>query len=184
MYISEALPSQNVTEIEEMSIRQYLRSAVKVECLDRETYSLGIKFYTSQVVYNADNAIALLRDYDELCKLEEKEPTRLVFTFAPFGSESTVHFLRWLGVELPEGTVKRVISRPSLKARVDESVEICWENWKRILDASRRLKLSVPIGFSVESVSKSKMESEAAVELFKMLKEEMESYFTLKNVSH
>lgn len=149
-----------------------------------EKCTQGIGFYTSQVVYNADNAIALLRDYDELCKQQGKEPIRLVFTFAPFGSESTVHFLRWLGVELPEGTVKRVISRPSLKARVEESVEICWENWKRILDASRRLKLSVPIGFSVESVSKSKMESEAAVDLFNMLKEEMETYYASRNASH
>jgi len=149
-----------------------------------EKCSQGIGFYTSQVVYNADNAIALLRDYDELCKQHGKEPNRLVFTFAPFGSEATVGFLRWLGVELPEGTVKRVISRPTLKQRVDESVEICWENWKRILDASRRLKLKVPIGFSVESVSKSKMESEAAVDLFNMLKEEMEVYYSMRNASN
>jgi len=140
----------------------------------------GIAFYTSQVVYNADNAIALLRDYDDLCKEQHKEPTRIVFTFAPFGSENTVQFLRWLGVELPEGTVKRVLSRPTLKARVEESVQICWENWKRILDASRRLKLCIPIGFSVESVSKSKMEQECAYELFNTLKEEMDEYYVAK----
>jgi len=140
----------------------------------------GISFFTSQVVYNADNSIALLRDYDELCKKTGKEPIRLVFTFAPFGSDTTVKFLKWLGVELPEGTMKRVLSRPNLKARVEESVEICWENWKRILDASRRMKLSVPIGFSVESVSKSKMEQEAAVQLFEALREEMDIYYQTK----
>jgi len=140
----------------------------------------GIGFYTSQVVYNADNAIALLRDYDELCKEQHKEPTRIVFTFAPFGSDATVQFLKCLGVELPEGTVKRVLSRPTLKARVEESIQICWENWKRILDASKRLKLCVPIGFSVESVSKSKMEQELAYELFNTLREEMEEYYVSK----
>jgi len=142
-----------------------------------EKTETGVAFFTSQVVYNADNAIALLRDYDELCKTTGREPVRLIFTFAPFGSESTFKFLRWLGVELPEGTVKRVLSRPNLKARVEESVEICWENWTRILAASKRMKLSVPIGFSVESVSKSKVEQEAAVSLFEALREEMQSYF-------
>jgi len=65
-----------------------------------------------------------------------------------------------------------------LQARVEESMQICWENWKRILDASKRLKLSVPIGFSVESVSKSKNEQEAAIQLFAMLKEEMDLHFS------
>jgi len=147
-----------------------------------EKVDTGVSFFTSQVVYNADNSIWLLRDYDELCKQQNKQPARLVFTFAPFGSECTVKFLRWLGVELPDGTVKRVLSRPSLKARVEESVEICWENWKRILDASKRLKINVPIGFSVENVSKSKAEQDAAVELFSMLKEEMETHFA--NLKH
>jgi len=134
----------------------------------------GVKFFTSQVVYNADNAISMLRLYDELVKLKKVEPARIIFTFAPFGSENSAEFLRWLGVELPEGTVKRVFSRSGVKARVDESNEICWENWKRILDAVVRLKIDVPIGFSVESVTKSRVEQDAAITLYKELKSQMD----------
>jgi len=148
---------------------EHIRIAEKVD--------QGISFFTSQVVYNADNAIGMLRDYDEYCKANSKEPARIVFTFAPFGTESTVRFLRWLGVELPEGTVKRVLLRPDLKSRINESKEICWENWRRILEASKRMKIKVPIGFSVESVSKSKMEQEAAVQLFSNLRDEMNLYY-------
>lgn len=137
----------------------------------------GMNFFTSQVVYNADNAIAMLRDYDEWTKANNKEPVRIVFTFAPFGSDNTVTFLSWLGVEVPEGTKKRVLLRPNLKARVEESAEICWENWRRILDAMKRLKIDVPIGFGVESVTKSKAESDVAVKLFKELREEMDNYY-------
>jgi len=143
----------------------------------------GIEFFTSQVVYNADNAIWLLRDYHELCKSQNIAPVRIIFTFAPFGSESTVKFLRWLGVELPDGTVKRVLSRPNLKMRVEESLEICWENFTRILAAARRLGLEVPLGVSVESVSKSKMESDGALKLFAMLKIEMEAFYADGNYS-
>ncbi|PRP84040.1 hypothetical protein PROFUN_08502 [Planoprotostelium fungivorum] len=142
----------------------------------------GIEFFTSQVVYNADNAIWLLRDYDEACKERNIKPVRIIFTFAPFGSDGTVKFLRWLGVEVPDGTMKRVLSRPTLKQRVDESNEICWENFTRILAACQRLKISVPIGVSVECVSKSKMESDGALELFKMLKDEMLAFYSKRGV--
>lgn len=143
----------------------------------------GVGFFTSQVVYNADSSIWMLKDYDQLCKQQNKDPVRIVFTFAPFGSETTVCFLRWLGVELPDGTVKRVLSKATIKERAEESMEICWENWKRILDCCKRLKIKVPIGFSVESVSKSKIEQDAATRLFSNLKEEMDLYYQTISIS-
>lgn len=143
----------------------------------QEKVDNGISFFTSQVIYNADNAIWLLQDYDHLCKEQGKKPVRIFFTFAPFGTENTVRFLEWLGVEVPEGTKKRVLSRSSLKACIEESMQICWENFKRILDASQRLRISVPLGFSVESVSKSRMEQRGAIQLYKALKEQMDDYY-------
>jgi len=62
--------------------------------------------------------IWLLRDYDEACKAGNIQPARLIFTFAPFGRKDTAHFLKWLGVEIPEGTEKRVLSRSSVKVTV------------------------------------------------------------------
>lgn len=142
----------------------------------------GLQFFTSQVVYNADNAISFLRDYDELCKREKKTPGRIIFTFAPFARQETADFLVWLGVELPKGTVKRVISRGTPKARVDEAVEICRENLRRILDACERYAIDVPIGFNAECVSKHKEEIEGALELFVVLKDELDLYSTKRRV--
>ncbi len=59
-------------------------------------------------------------------------------------------------------------------------VSICWENWRRILDACRRLKIDVPIGFGVESVTKSKAEQDAAINLFKELRFEMDNFYSSK----
>lgn len=143
-----------------------------------EKYRHGISFFTSQLVYNSDNAISLLADYDELCREKGIQPAQIIFAFAPFGSEQTVAFLRWLGVELPDGTVKRVLKRfrGNSKHCVIESMEICRENFKRILEYIERYDLQVPVGFAVESVSKSKIELEGAVELFKMLKYELDQH--------
>eukprot|EP01119_Soliformovum_irregulare_P020918 TRINITY_DN6847_c0_g1_i1.p1 TRINITY_DN6847_c0_g1~~TRINITY_DN6847_c0_g1_i1.p1 ORF type:complete len:522 (-),score=77.26 TRINITY_DN6847_c0_g1_i1:157-1686(-) len=149
-----------------------LRVAEKVES--------GVIYFTSQVVYNADNAIWLLEDYDRLTKTNNKTAARIIFAFAPFASETTLHFLRWLGVEIPDGTAKRILSKPNLVSRANASVQVCWENWKRILDACRRMNISVPLGFSVEAVSKSKVEQESATALYRALKEEMDIYYKNK----
>lgn len=137
----------------------------------------GIRFFTSQCIYSADNAIWMLRDYDQLCKAEGKKPARIILAFAPFGRESTMRFLRWLGVEVPEGTLKRILSRTTARDRVEESIQVCWENFRRILDASRKLGLNVPLGVTVESVSKFRDEQEGACRLFNILREELEVYY-------
>lgn len=142
----------------------------------------GLSFFTSQVVYNADNAISFLRDYDELCKRENRTPARILFTFAPFGRQETADFLCWLGVELPKGTVKRVISRSTPQDRVNEAIEICRENLRRILDACERFGIDVPVGFNAECVSKHKEEIVGALELFTVLKDELDFYCTKKRV--
>lgn len=142
----------------------------------------GLSFFTSQVVYNADNAISFLKDYHQLCKRENRVPGRIIFTFAPFARQETANFLCWLGVELPKGTIKRVLSRSSPQERVNEAIEICRENLKRILDACERYGVDVPIGFNAECVSKHKEEIEGALELFSVLKDEMEYYCTKRKV--
>jgi len=129
----------------------------------------GVCFFTSQVVYNVDSAIWLLRDYDKLCKEKNVTPARIVFTFAPWGREDTCNFLKWLGVEIPEGTEKRVLSRATIQEGIDESISICEENLRRIVHALDHYNLNVPIGITVETVSKYRDEFTASIRLFKRL---------------
>jgi 5,10-methylenetetrahydrofolate reductase len=161
-----------------ITIPERHRDKLDEHCRLYQKWEHGITFFTSQVVYNADNAIWMLRDYDEFCKARSRTPARIIFAFAPFGRESTVQFLQWLGVEIPHGTVKRVLSRGTPQSCVRESNQICWENFKRILDASKRMGLSVPLGVTVESVSKYKDETLGANELFAALRDELNAYYS------
>jgi len=146
-----------------------------------EKSQCGVSYFTSQVIYNADNAIAFLRDYNDLCKQQSITPARIMFAFAPFGRKGTLDFLRWLGVEVASGTAERVLSRGTSELCVDESVQICRENLRRILDVHKSLKMQVPLGIAVESVSKFRDEQKAAEELFKMLRQEIEDFYVSKN---
>lgn len=155
--------------------REHLIVAAKVD--------QGISFFTSQVVYNADNAISFLQEYDMLCKNENKTPARIMFTFAPFGREETAVFLRWLGVELPEGTKKRVLSKGPPKNCVDEAIQICRENLKRILYACTIYGIEIPLGFTTECVSKHREEIEGVADLFKVLRDEMDFYYAERRLA-
>lgn len=129
----------------------------------------GLWFFTSQVVYQPDQAISLLKAYGESAGPGEC-PARIVFTFAPFGSERTLEFLEWLGVDIPERTKDEILSSADPLAT---SLQVCRSNLRKILDAG---PYRTPLGINVESVSKSKKHIDAAVQLFSLLQEEMENY--------
>jgi len=153
-------------------------------------------FFNSQVVYNSDNAISLLRDYQKLLekRVENNDipsealtttnnptnyppmPSRIIFTFAPLSRKQTADFLRWLGVEVPIGTERRILSELSLSGRASESVSVCVENFAKILNYARRKQISIPISFNVESVSMYKTDFKATKELVLALNKELERH--------
>jgi len=150
------LPERNKTKRDE-----HLRLHSKSEA--------GVGFFTTQVVYTPDNVICVMRNYAKHCRDVGAEPSRLVFCFAPFGRPDTMVFLRWLGVEIPEAVEHRITSAATVEEAVAESVRICTENLRTILRANVEYGYNLPIGFTVESVSRFKVEITAVETLYHSL---------------
>jgi hypothetical protein len=127
-------------------------------------------FFISQVVYNADLAVMLLRDYAAACRANGHQPRRIVFCFAPFSRKSVLQFLRWLGCEVPPGTAARILSAENAAL---ECVDVIVEVFRRILDTARRKRFGVPLGFLVESVSRFRDDNDAAHRLVPLLRAEL-----------
>ncbi len=72
----------------------------------------GMKFFTSQVVYQPEATIKLLQDYDRQCQELNLSPVRIILTFAPCGHPKTLQFLKWLGVNFPLETEREIFSDP------------------------------------------------------------------------
>ena len=84
----------------------------------------------------------------------------VLVTLSPCGSLRTLDFLRWLGVSVPrwlENDLRR--SRDILQA----SLKVCAEVLADLHDFAATH--GIPLGCNVESVSLSKVEIEASVEL-------------------
>ena len=70
----------------------------------------GMKFFTSQVVYQPEATIQLLQDYARQCQELNLSPVRIILTFAPCGHLKTLHFLKWLGVNFPLEAEREIFS--------------------------------------------------------------------------
>jgi len=125
----------------------------------------GVTQMTTQIIYNTDTIIMLIKDYCEECERRNIDPKRMVLCFAPFGKPETLKFLEWLGVEVPVGTARRILSRQDINARVNESVEVCLEIWNTVRKMCAKHRLRIELGVAVESVSKDAHECAAADEL-------------------
>jgi hypothetical protein len=120
----------------------------------------GCRFFVTQVVYDLNAAKNLVSDYRYTCVARGLDPVPIVFTFSVCGSEKTLEFLRWLGVDVPRWIENdlRHAANP-LAASLEQAAATAVE----LIDYCRRL--GVPFGLNVESVSIRREEIEASVEL-------------------
>lgn len=120
----------------------------------------GCRFFVSQVVYNLTAARDLASDYAYTCRERGVAPAPLLFTLSLCGSDKTLEFLRWLGVDVPRWVQNELVhSEDTLAA----SQAYALSTARLLADFCRYLGL--PFGFNVESVSNRKAEIDAAVSL-------------------
>ena len=112
--------------------------------------SNGIEFFTTQVLYDSNKIKKMLKYYDDVCKENNVLPRRMLLSFAPVSSKKNIEFLKWLGVEIPNSTEKRLVNEKSNMSQ--ESLEISTEILKDILKNNEELGIKVPIGLNVEHI--------------------------------
>lgn len=120
----------------------------------------GVGFFVSQVVYDTGEAKDVISDYVYACEERGVAPARLVFTLSLCGSEKTLDFLQWLGVDVPRWVQNEL-------RRSHDTLEASYEH---CIAAAHELArfcryLGLPFGFNVESVSTRRVEIEATVQL-------------------
>ena len=112
--------------------------------------SNGIEFFTTQVLYDSEKIKKMLKHYNDICEKNKVMPRRILLSFAPVSSEKNIDFLKWLGVEIPLQTEKR-LSNQDLKM-TGESLKIATEILIDILQNNEREQISVPVGLNVEHI--------------------------------
>ena len=110
----------------------------------------GVKFFTTQVLYDSQDICKLLWHYNNTVNERGSIPRRVLLSFAPISTKKNLEFLKWLGVEIPEETEENLIqSEEGIKER---SIEICMGLLEEILSFVTENGIRVPIGLNVEHI--------------------------------
>ena len=110
----------------------------------------GAEFFTTQVLYNAENIKKVIYKYQNNCNDTGTFPRRILLSFAPVSSKKNIEFLRWLGVDIPKNIEIYLNGRPG--SMIDRSLDVSIEILNDVLDFIRENKLKVPIGLNVEHI--------------------------------
>jgi hypothetical protein len=122
----------------------------------------GCRFFISQGVYAVAASKNLLSDFYYRCQAEDRPMPPVLVTLSPCGSLKTLEFMRWLGISVP-----RWLENDLRHARdiLQTSIDVCANILDDLQDFAKTR--GIPLGCNVESVSLSKVEIDASVELFR-----------------
>jgi len=116
----------------------------------------GIEFFTSQVIYEAENTQKLLRSYYKRCREVGVEPQRIFLSFAPVSSRRDLDFLKWLGVEVPAAVEREILN--GWIGAAWRSIHVAERIWQAILEYVADEGIEVPLGLNIEHVMKHNFE--------------------------
>jgi hypothetical protein len=105
-------------------------------------------------------AKSMVSDYFYACRDRQQPPRPVLFTLSVCGSDKTLAFLKWLGVDVPRWLDNELRHATDT---LGESYGQCLATARELITFCRRLGL--PFGFSVESMSIRKAEIQASIAL-------------------
>ncbi len=126
----------------------------------------GIRFATTQILFDTDSLKGLLTEYDVLCREFEVSPLTVIISLAPVSDIHDLEFVRWLGAEVPDVVEESLFSRDPEAAK-DNSIDIALRVWKETVSFVRKNGIKVPMGLNIEQVSHHNLD--AAVEMAERL---------------
>ena len=112
----------------------------------------GAAFFTTQILFDSDQAVQLLRDYDLLCRQAAIPPVAVVISVAPIADDLDVEFVRWLGADISEAAEAAILGDEDsdIASRSEERALRVWEDLTRV---AWEEELAVPLGVNVEQIS-------------------------------
>jgi 5,10-methylenetetrahydrofolate reductase len=120
----------------------------------------GCRYFISQAVYSVAASKNLLSDLYYLCQEKERPMPPILVTLSPCGSPRTLEFMRWLGISVPRWLENDLRHAKDI---LQTSIDVCTDVLEDLHDFARAR--GIPLGCNVESVSLSKVEIDASVEL-------------------
>ena len=123
----------------------------------------GANFFTTQILYRSHSCVEMLAALAERSPAAGQAP--ILVSLCPLRRPESVGFLRFLGVELEEPTVRSLCEDPD--HMLERSIEHLVGVWRRITAASEKERWANPLGVNIAPVGP--MPSSATLSLARAL---------------
>ncbi len=124
----------------------------------------GCRFFTTQILFDSEGALRMLREYDTLCRQSGLVPAAVVLSVAPLADEGDAEFVRWLGADIPESAERTILNGEEAQSSA-RSTERALAVYREARNGAAAEGLEVPLGVNVEQISQRHLPS--AVEMLK-----------------
>jgi 5,10-methylenetetrahydrofolate reductase len=112
----------------------------------------GARFFTTQIVFDAESVLRMVREYDRLCRQGGSPPSPVLMSVAPVGDEGDAEFVRWLGADIPEAAERAILEGDDALAGA-RSIERALSVYRDVRDGVRTEGIEVSLGVNVEQIS-------------------------------
>ncbi|AIQ35116.1 5,10-methylenetetrahydrofolate reductase [Paenibacillus sp. FSL R5-0345] len=130
-----------------------------------EKINNGCSFFITQATYNVEASKNLLSDLYYYNTNKGFEMVPILFNLAPCGTAKTLQFMKWLGISIPGWLENELKYSNDI---LDKSIQLSQKIFEELFEFG--LEKGIPIGCSIESVSTTKLEIEASIQLAKDVK--------------
>lgn len=112
----------------------------------------GAGFFTTQIVFDGESVLRLLREYDRLSRQGGFPAAPVLISVAPIGDEGDAEFVRWLGADIPEAAERSILEGDDATAGA-RSIARALDVYRSVRDGVRSEGIEVPLGVNVEQIS-------------------------------
>ncbi len=112
----------------------------------------GARFFTTQIVFDSESVLKMLREYDLLCRQSGLPPAAVVLSVAPIADEGDAEFVRWLGADIPEAAERTILNGDETLAS-QRSIDRALAVFREVRDGTQRAGTEVSVGINVEQIS-------------------------------
>jgi len=111
----------------------------------------GCNFFTSQVLFERDKVLDVIKEYSIKCEKENLNPAKFFLSFSPVSSLEDITFVKWLGVEIKEETENRLKNSPNIG---EESIKIIMELITKVYDSIEEANLKINVGLQLSTYAR------------------------------
>jgi len=120
----------------------------------------GAAFFTTQIVFDGESVLRMLREYEPLCLQAGLAPAAVILSVAPIADEGDAEFVRWLGADIPEAAERAILNGDERQAS-PRSIDRALGVYRAVRAGAASAGLTVAIGVNVEQISQRHLASAA-----------------------